>query len=191
MLKIGIILGSTRPNRVGPQVAAWVEGIAAQRDDASVELVDLCDQALPHLDEPFSPMLGQYQHEHTKAWAAKIVSFDALIFVTPEYNHGLPGALKNAIDFLHAEWDNKAVGIVSYGIAGGTGAAAQLRQICGQLGMADVRSQVGLNLRTEFEDYSVFKPSEHSARILGGLLDQVVGWGTALASQRAGTVVKA
>lgn len=191
MLKIGIILGSTRPNRVGPQVAVWVESIAARRDDADVELVDLRDQALPHLDEPLSPMLGQYQNEHTKAWAEKIASFDALIFVTPEYNHGLPGALKNAIDFLHAEWNNKAAGIVSYGVAGGMGAAAQLRQICGQLGMADVPGQVGLNLHTEFENYTTFKPGEHSVRALGGLLDQVVAWGTALATQRPEAVVNA
>jgi NAD(P)H-dependent FMN reductase len=185
VIKIGIILGSTRPNRVGAQVAAWVHDVAARRDDADVELVDLREQSLPHLDEPLSPMLGQYRHEHTKAWAEKIASFDALIFVTPEYNHGMPGVLKNAIDFLHAEWNDKSVGIVSYGVAGGTGAAAQLRQVCGQLGMADVSPQVALSLHSEFENYSVFTPSAHSTATLGMVVDRVVAWGVALAPRRA------
>jgi NAD(P)H-dependent FMN reductase len=189
MIKIGIILGSTRPHRVGDQVATWVHDIASARSDAKYELVDLRDHPLPHLDEPLSPMLGQYQQEHTKAWASTIASFDGYVIVTPEYNHGTSGVLKNAIDFLHAEWNDKAIGIVSYGIAGGTGAAAQLRQICGQLGMADVSRQVALMLRTDFQDFTVFRPSEYSAAVLTGLLDQVVTWSTALAPLRAESAV--
>ncbi|RNL64306.1 NAD(P)H-dependent oxidoreductase [Nocardioides marmoriginsengisoli] len=184
MLKIGIILGSTRPNRVGAQVAAWVQEHASRRGDATYELVDLLDHPLPLLDEPLSPMLGQYQHEHTVAWAGTIAPYDGLVFVTPEYNHGLPGSLKNAIDYLHAEWRNKAVGIVSYGVAGGTGAAAQLRQICGQLGMADVSRQVVLNLHTDFENYSVLQPNEAHVALLGSTLDQLVDWSAALAHLR-------
>jgi NAD(P)H-dependent FMN reductase len=185
MIKIGIILGSTRPNRVGEQVATWVQKIAASRDDAQYELVDLRDHPLPHLDEPLSPMLGQYQQEHTKAWASTVASFDGFVFVTPEYNHGTSGVLKNAIDYVHAEWSNKAAGLVSYGIAGGSGAAAQLRQICGQLGMADVPKQVVVMLRTDFENYTVFQPSEFMAATLTALLDQVVAWSAALAPLRA------
>ncbi|MGW5277470.1 NADPH-dependent FMN reductase [Streptomyces sp. NPDC004044] len=185
MTKIGIILGSTRPNRVGDQVAAWVHDGASSRTDAEFELVDLRDHRLPHLDEPLSPMLGRYQHEHTKMWASTIASYDGYVFVTPEYNHSTSGVLKNAIDFLHAEWHNKAVGLVSYGITGGRGAAAQLRQVCGQLGMADVPRQVVLSLHTDFENFTVFKPNEHGAAALTGLLDEVVAWSTALAPLRA------
>ena len=117
--RIAIILGSTRPGRNGEAVAKWVYEIAQKRTDAEFELVDIKDFNLPLLDEPMPPIMGQYGKPHTKAWAAKIGSFDGFIFVTPEYNHGIPGALKNAIDFLFREWNDKAAGFVSYGGAGG------------------------------------------------------------------------
>ena len=119
MNRIGIILGSTRPNRRGEDVANWVYEVAARRDDAGFELVDLRDYALPHLDEPLSPAMRQYQHDHTRAWSEKIASFDGFVMVTPEYNHSTSGVLKNAIDYLYTEWNNKAVGFVSYGGVGG------------------------------------------------------------------------
>jgi NAD(P)H-dependent FMN reductase len=184
MTRIAIILGSTRPNRVGEPVANWAYDIASQRDDADYELVDLRDFALPHFDEPLSPFLGQYQHDHTLAWAEKIASFDGFIFVTAEYNSHLPGALKNAVDYLHAEWKDKAVGIISYGITGGSGAAAQLRQMCGPLGMADVPMAVRLMFVTDFENYTVFTPAADRAALLGMLFDQVVSWSSALAPLR-------
>src|SRR6185437_3347359 len=93
--------------------------LATKRSDAEFELVDLLDFNLPLLDEPMPPSLGQYTKPHTKAWAAKVDSFDAYVFVTPEYNHGIPGALKNALDFVYREWNNKAAGFVSYGSANG------------------------------------------------------------------------
>ena len=102
MTRIGIILGSTRPNRNGEQVAKWVYDIASRRSDAEFELVDLRDYPLPHLDEPLPPSMGQYQNEHTRQWAEKIASFGGFVFVTPEYNHSTSGVLKNAIDFLYA-----------------------------------------------------------------------------------------
>lgn len=185
MINIGIILGSTRPNRVGRQVAEWVRTSAMARADANYELIDLVDQRLPHLDEPNSPLFRQYQHDHTKAWSERIDRLDGFVFVTAEYNHGIPGVLKDAIDYLFHEWTNKAAGVVSYGIAGGTGAAFQLRQICGQLGIADVSRQLPLNLRFEFESYSVFKPTESHLGELNLVLDQVVSWSTALAPLRS------
>src|SRR5882672_4382248 len=115
MTRIAIILGSTRPGRNGEAVAKWVLGLANQRSDAEYELVDIAEFNLPHLDEPVPPSLGQYSKPHTLAWAEKIASFDGYVFVTPEYNHSTSGALKNAIDFLFAEWNNKAAGFVSYG----------------------------------------------------------------------------
>ena len=185
MTRIGIILGSTRPNRNGEQVAKWVFDLAARRDDAEFELIDLRDYPLPHLDEPLPPSLGQYQHEHTKQWAATIASFDGFVIVTPEYNHGTSGVLKNAIDYLYAEWNNKAVGFVSYGAVGGARAAEHLRLVAGELQMADVRQQVALSLITEFKNFSVFKPGDYNVDALNVLLDQVIAWSGALSPLRA------
>jgi len=184
MTRIGIILGSTRPNRNGEQVAKWVFDIASRHHDAEFELVDLRDYPLPHLDEPLPPSLGQYQNEHTKQWADKIASFDGFVIVTPEYNHGTSGVLKNAIDYLYAEWNNKAVGFVSYGAVGGARAVEHLRLVAGELQMADVRQQVALSLMTEFENFSVFKPGDYNVDALSTLLDQVIAWSAALAPLR-------
>ena len=184
MTRIGIILGSTRPNRNGEQVARWVYDIASRRSDAEFGLVDLREYPLPHLDEPLPPSMGQYQNEHTRQWAGKIASFDGFVFVTPEYNHSTSGVLKNAIDYLYAEWNNKAAGFVSYGSVGGARAAEQLRLVAGELQMADVRQQVALSLLTEFENFSVFKPGDYNRAALDTLLDQVIAWSAALAPLR-------
>jgi NAD(P)H-dependent FMN reductase len=184
MTRIGIILGSTRPNRNGEQVATWVYDNASRRSDAEFELIDLRDHPLPHLDEPLPPSMGQYQNEHTKAWADKIASFDGFVIVTPEYNHGTSGVLKNAIDYLYAEWTNKAVGFVSYGAVGGARAAEHLRLVAGELQMADVRQQVALSLLTEFENFTVFTPGDYHLAALDTLLDQVIAWSAALAPLR-------
>jgi NAD(P)H-dependent FMN reductase len=184
MTRIGLILGSTRPGRNGEQVAKWVYDLASRRGDAEFELVDLADYPLPHLDEPLPPSVGQYHNEHTKQWAAKIGSFDGFVIVTPEYNHGTSGVLKNALDFLYAEWNNKAVGFVSYGGTGGARAVEHLRLVAGELQMADVRQQVVLSLVTEFENYRTFKPGDYNLVPLNTMLDQVVAWSTALAPLR-------
>lgn len=184
MVRIGIILGSTRPNRNGEQVAKWVYDVASRRSDAEFELVDLRDYPLPHLDEPLPPSMGQYRNEHTRQWADKIASFDGFVFVTPEYNHSTSGVLKNAIDYLYAEWNNKAAGFVSYGAVGGARAAEHLRLIAGELQMADVRQQVALSMLTEFENFAVFKPGDYNRAALDTLLDQVIAWSTALAPLR-------
>jgi NAD(P)H-dependent FMN reductase len=180
MPKIAIIIGSTRPGRNGEAVSRWVHDIAAKRDDAEFEVVDLNDFDLPHLDEVMPAAMGQYSHPHTRRWAEKIDSFDAYVFVTPEYNHSTSGALKNAIDFLHAEWHNKAAGFVSYGSNGGTRAVEHLRLVMGELQVADVRAQVALSLFTDFENFSVFSPAAHQHEAVTAMLDQVVAWGSAL-----------
>jgi NAD(P)H-dependent FMN reductase len=170
-------------------VAKWVLDLASQRTDAEFELVDLLDYKLPHLDEPVPPSMAQYSQAHTLEWAAKIASFDGFVIVTPEYNHATSGVLKNAIDFLFAEWNNKAVGFVSYGSVGGTRAVEHLRLIAGELKMADVRAQVALSLMTDFENFSKFIPSERHEQALTVVLDQVVEWSTALAPLRASVTV--
>jgi NAD(P)H-dependent FMN reductase len=190
-LKIAIILGSTRPGRNGKAVADWVVEKASVRTGAKYELVDLADYPLPHLDEAAPPAFGQYANDHTKAWAATIAEYDGFIFVTPEYNHSTSGVLKNAIDYLYAEWNNKAVGFVSYGAVGGARAAEHLRLVAGELQMADVRQQVALSLLTEFENFSVFKPNDYNLAALDILLDQVIAWSNALAPLRQATATAA
>src|SRR5437870_13547129 len=155
MIKIAIILGSTRPNRNGEAVAKWVYEVAKKRSDAEFELVDIKDFNLPLLDEPVPPIMGQYSKLHTKRWAAKIGSFDGYVFVTPEYNHGTSGALKNAIDFLFAEWNDKAAGFVSYGGVGGARAGEQLHLVIVEERIATFRNQVFLSMCTDFEDYRI------------------------------------
>ncbi len=184
MLKIAIIIGSTRPGRMGEAVANWVYKIAGKRKEAEFELVDIRDYNLPLLDEEIPPSQDKYGQQHTKLWAAKINSFDAFVFVTPEYNHSTSGALKNAIDFIYKEWNNKAAGFVSYGSAGGARAVEQLRLIMAELQIADVRAQVMLSLFTDFENFSVFKPAAHHEKSVNTMLDQVIAWGKALKTLR-------
>lgn len=186
MIRTAIIIGSTRPNRNGEAVARWVFDIARRRADAEFELVDLRDFNLPLLDEPVPPAMGQYSKEHTKVWSAKIDSFDSFVFVTPEYNHSTSGALKNALDFIYKEWNNKSAGFVSYGSAGGARAVEQLRLIMAELQIADVRAQVMLSLFTDFENMSVFKPDPRHEKSVNTMLDQVTAWGKALKSLRKG-----
>ena len=184
MLRIAIITGSTRPGRKSDAVARWIHDIAAGRGDAQYEIVDIERFNLPLLDEPVPPSMGQYGKEHTKRWSETIASFDAFVFVTPEYNHGTSAALKNAIDFLYAEWNNKAAGFVSYGSAGGARAVESLRLVMGELMVADVRQQVLLSLFTDFENFSKFKPAAMHEKSLHTMLDQLVKWGTALRNVR-------
>lgn len=184
MLKVAIIIGSTRPGRKAEAVARWVYDIARQRGDAEYELVDIQTFDLPLLDEPVPPSRGQYSKEHTRVWSAKIAAFDAYVFVTPEYNHATSGALKNAIDFLYVEWNNKAAGFVGYGSAGGSRAIENLRLIMGELQIADVRNQVMLSLFTDFENFTTFKPAAMHEKSVGAMLNQLVAWGAALKALR-------
>src|SRR4029079_7596465 len=105
------------------------------------------------------PSFGQYQHDHTKAWATTIGGFDGFIFVTPEYNHSTSGVLKNAIDYLYGEWNNKAAAFVAYGSLGGARAIEHLRGIAAELQIADVRQQLSFSLFTDFENFSAFTPA--------------------------------
>jgi NAD(P)H-dependent FMN reductase len=180
MVNIAIIVGSTRPGRKADAVARWVFDIAKARTDAKFEVVDIEHFNLPLLDEPVPPSMGQYSKPHTRAWAERIAPFDGFVFVTPEYNHGTSGALKNAIDYLYKEWNNKAAGFVAYGSAGGVRAVEHLRLVMGELQVADVRAQVMLSLFTDFENFTAFKPAQHHEKNVHALLDQLVAWSGAL-----------
>ena len=184
MLRIGIIVGSTRPGRKAEAVARWVHELGARRTDAQFEIVDIKEFNLPVLDEATPAAYGKYEHAHTKAWAARIAPLDGFVFVTPEYNHATSGALKNAIDFLGREWNNKAAGFVGYGSTGGVRAVESLRLIMGELMIADVRAQVALSIFTDWENFSVFKPAALHEKSVTAMLDQVVAWSGALKSLR-------
>jgi len=196
MTRIAVIAGSTRTHRIGKSVADWTVWTARQvvSEGVEVELVDLADFDLPVLDEPAPALSGVVAHEHTRMWGRAIGSFDGFVFVTPEYNHGIPGPLKNSIDYLWHEWNHKAAGFVSYGVNGGVRAVEQLRQIAAELKLADVRTQVALSVFTDF-DYAgldltdptvagAFAPAERHRADLTEVLAEVTEWSRALAAVR-------
>jgi len=185
MLKIAIILGSTRPGRAGAAIGEWAYEIARKRTDADFELLDIAQFALPLLDEPLPATSGQYNQAHTKVWSAKIASFDGYVFVTPEYNHGTSGALKNAIDFLYDEWFDKAAGFIGYGYTMGARAIEHLRLVMAAVQVATVRPTVGLSLVTDFDHSAVFKPAAMQEKSVNTMLDHVVAWSGALQRARA------
>jgi NAD(P)H-dependent FMN reductase len=189
-LKIAIILGSTRPGRKGKPVADWVVAKAADRRAARYELVDLADHPLPHIDEPMPPSLGQYAGDHTKAWAEKIGSYDGFVFVSPEYNHSTSGVLKNAIDYVYGEWNNKAAAFVSYGALGGARAIEHLRGIASELQIAHVRQQLSFSMFTDFQDFTVFAPGPQHDEAVVALFDQLESWTRAMKGVRESETVR-
>jgi NAD(P)H-dependent FMN reductase len=191
MTKIAIVTGSTRPGRNNIGVAEWVLAQAQQRTDAEFEIVDIADYNLPLLDEAYPAAYQNYQNDHTMAWAAKIAEFDGFVFITAEYNHSVTPALANALSYLNAEFANKAAGIVSYGSAFGVRAAEHLRGILSELQIAHVQKTGMFSLFTDFENFSVFKPSELQAASLAPVLDQLIPWTKALEAVRAEASVAA
>jgi NAD(P)H-dependent FMN reductase len=192
-LRIAIVIGSTRPDRIGAAVGEWAYQFANHRGDASFALLDVAGFNLPLLDEGAPAMLldknapvlaHQYQREHTRAWSAAVASFDGYVFVTPEYNHATSAGLKNAIDFLYHEWCDKAAGFIGYGYTMGARAIENLRLVMSAVQVATVRPQVGLSLFADFENATVFRPLELQTRSLETLLDDVVAWSGALRTLR-------
>ncbi|AMO85124.1 NADPH-dependent FMN reductase [Solibacillus sp. FSL W7-1472] len=177
-LNIGIILGSTREGRVSPQVGAWVKEIADKRGDANYTIIDIADFKLPLLGEPGGDASG------AGGWSEAIAKQDGFVFIVQEYNHSITGALKNALDYLREEWNNKAAGIVSYGSVGGARATEHLRGILGELLVADVRVHPALSLFTDFENGTDFKPAVHQQNSVNEMLDQVIPWSKALKTIR-------
>ncbi|MET8912208.1 NAD(P)H-dependent oxidoreductase [Micromonospora sp. NPDC004551] len=190
MIRIGVVAGSTRPGRKADVVARWVCDIAAKRPDATVELVDLKDHPLPHFDEMLPPSMAPSSRPAVRRWAAAVAALDAFVFVTPEYNHSIPGALKDAVDFLYEEWHHKPAGLVSYGVHGGTRAAEHLRLVLGQVSVPVVRSQVTLSLHTDFAQFRDFRPGPHQEATVGTVLDEVVAWAGALRGLRRPQAVR-
>lgn len=187
-MRIAIIVGSVREGRNGSEVGQWVHWLAVEhaQDDQSFHLLELADFDVPLLTDPTVPGAAnrQYRDERTRAWGAEIDSYDGFVWVTPEYNHGVPGPFKNAFDSLYPEWLHKAVGFVSYGADSGVRAVEQWRQIVANAQMVDVRGQVALNAYTDFDDNG-FAPQERRPDELRTMLTQLTTMTEALQPLRS------
>ncbi|MEO5651357.1 MAG: NAD(P)H-dependent oxidoreductase [Marmoricola sp.] len=188
-MRIAIIVGSTRPGRKGSSVGQWVHEHAVGREgkhDVHYDLIELADQGLPLLDEAVDAGAADrdYERASTRAWSRLVDGYDGFVFVTPEYNHGVPAAMKNAVDLLYPEWNNKAVGFVGYGFDGGTRAVEQWRTILSAVVMFTVRSQVALQNFADF-DGNEFIPQERRASALSKVLDQLEAATAAVRTLRA------
>jgi NAD(P)H-dependent FMN reductase len=176
MPTLHVILASTRPGRAGEPIADWFVERARDHGAFDVELIDLAEVALPFMDEPNHPRLRRYEHQHTKDWSAKVDAGDAFVFVTPEYNYGYPAPLKNAIDFLHFEWQHKPVAFVSYGgIAAGTRAVQQLKQVVTTLKMLPLFEAVSIPFHTQFiDEQGVVQANEVMEQAAIAMLDELL-----------------
>jgi NAD(P)H-dependent FMN reductase len=182
-----IIIGSTRPGRGGGAVADWITRRAEEHGGFDVQVTDLAELNLPIFNEPNHPRLKQYAHDHTKEWSALVEGSDAFVFVTPEYNYAFNAALKNAIDYLYAEWQHKAAGIVSYGgVAAGTRAAQMLKQVLTALKIMPVPEAVNIPFVREFLDEDGrFKPAEAMDASATAMLDELLRWTESMRPLRA------
>lgn len=191
MLNIIIILASVREGRFGDKPAAWIMQHAKQTPELEVELLDLKDFPMPFFHDPVSPSMKKtpYTHPEVMRWTAKIAEADAFIIVTPEYNHGYPASLKNAMDWVYQEWNNKPVAFVAYGGVGGARCVEQLRQVAVELQMAPVRNAIDITfdyMMKAFQDANIdplelLKPFDDKAK---GMIEQLVWWATALKNAR-------
>ena len=187
MPNLTIIIGSTRPGRAGAPIAQWFASRAKDHGGFDVTVVDLAEIGLPLLDEPNHPRLRQYTRQHTKNWSAIVDAADAFVFVTPEYNYGYPASVKNAIDYLHREWQHKPVGFVSYGgVAAGTRAVQQLKQVVTTLRMLPVTDSVNIPFYNQFLDADgVFQPNAVLEQAADAMLDELVRTEAALRPLRS------
>lgn len=186
-LKLHTIICSTRPGRIGPKIAGWFHGLAAEHGKFEAELVDLADFDLPVFDEAKHPLMQQYQHEHTKKWAGSVASADAFAFVTPEYDYFPPAALVNAVQFVAREWHYKPAAIVSYGgISGGLRAAQAEKLLFTGVKMMPIPEGVPIPMMTQYVgDDGVFRPTEVIAGGARLALDELYKWAAALKPIRA------
>jgi NAD(P)H-dependent FMN reductase len=136
--RVAVVIGSTRPGRICPGIAEWVREVAQEGSSLHYELLDLAEVNLPLLDEPRMAALGQYEHDHTRAWSRIVSSYGGFVFIFPQYNWGYPAALKNALDFLYAEWNGRPVSYVTYGTRGGNRGARQFREVLAGLHMREL-----------------------------------------------------
>ncbi len=184
--QLKIIIASTRPGRKGPLIAHWFLDILKQHSDFEVEVLDLKEINLPFLDEPEHPRLQNYKHGHTKKWSGIINSADSFIFITPEYNFGYPATLKNALDYLFHEWQEKPVGFVSYGgVSAGTRAVQAIKQTVTTLGMVPLMQAVNIPFFTQLiNEDGVFEGNANLEKSARSMLKQLLRWTKALKEMR-------
>jgi NAD(P)H-dependent FMN reductase len=184
--RLVVVIASTRPGRVGLPVANWFGERATDHGGFDLEVVDLAELALPLLDEPNHPRLRTYTKDHTHAWSAIVDAADAVVLVTAEYNYGYPAALKNAIDYLHHEWRHKPVGFVSYGgVAAGTRAVQQLKQVVSALALVPTVASVNIPFVQQFlDDDGVIRGNEVMVEAAAAMLDELLQLNVALAPLR-------
>ena len=182
MIKIQVIMGSTRQGRFVEQPAQWIFKKLKEKKDVEAELIDLRDWPLPFFDEPVSPGMmsiqkADYVSKLGKKWAGKIGEADGYLMVVPEYNHGYPAVLKNAIDYVYKEWNNKPIAFMSYGgAAGGTRSVQQLRQVVVELQMVPIRNGVHIPLYwTQLDEKGQLKMDNHTEGA-ENMLDQLITW---------------
>lgn len=181
-----VIVGSTRPGRLGVAVARWIDQLARGHGAFDVELVDLAAVALPLYDEPHHPRLGRYIHQHTRDWSGIVSRADAYVIVTPEYNHSFPAALKNALDYLWVEWADKPVGLASYGgVSAGLRAATALKPVLTALRMVPVAEAVSVPFAASFMQDGQFMPNAEIEAGGRALLDELARVAAPLAELRA------
>lgn len=167
MKQLRIVVSSTRPGRIGPKVAEWVAA-QAPGEQWEVGMLDLSVIDLPFLDEEDMPKNGNYALEHTKAWASAVFESDAIVVVTPQYNRSFPAPIKNAVDYLFAEWDAKPIALVGYGWSGGSDATADLTKVLRHV-QADVVGSVGLTFNTDLSPAGELTVSNERAAELAEL----------------------
>lgn len=185
MLRLNVIIASTRPGRVGESVAHWFVEAAKQHGGFDVHLNDLADLNLPLFDEPNHPRLQQYQHEHTKRWSEEVDAADAYVFVVPEYNFGPTPALLNALNYLYNEWNYKPAGFVSYGgMSGGIRSVQMTKQTLTTLKVMPILEQVAVPFVNQHLQDGRFIPNEHHESSATAMLDELKRWATALVSIR-------
>jgi NAD(P)H-dependent FMN reductase len=186
-LNLLVVVASTRPGRIGLPVSQWFVEAAKQHGGFQVAVADLAEENLPFLDEPHHPRLRNYLHDHTKQWSAKVDAADAIVFVIPEYNYALGAPLKNALDYLHQEWNYKAAGVVSYGgISAGTRAVMSLNSVMFPLKMFLVPEGVNIPfVRTFLGDDGEIKPNEVMSGAAKAMLDELGRVAEALKPLRA------
>lgn len=184
-VKIGIIIGSTRPTRVGKTVTDWFYSQIKESPDVQFDIIDLLEEDLPFLSEPQSAVTGVYEQEKTKKWSQKIASYDGFIFVTSEYNHGYPAPLKNAIDTLFHEWSKKPVAFVGYGGLGGARAIEQLITVIARTGAAPLAAPTVniTNVWSAIDESGNVKP-EHVTGDKDKLVENLVWWAKLLKPAR-------
>lgn len=170
-----ILVASTRPGRVGLPVAEWFRSAAVEHGGFEIDFADLAEINLPFMDEPKHPRFHDYAHQHTKEWSARVDAADAFVFVTPEYNYGMPAPLKNAIDFLHVEWGYKPVGFVSYGgVSAGTRSVQMAKQVVSTLRMFLVTDAVSIPFVAQFlTPERAIKPNDVMTQAAKAMLDEI------------------